>query len=192
MQIASVYVSCIARWTERGRKERGGERKEVRKDSKVSFFFFSLLVLTRSRLHSSRLPSCADRACDTPSDSAGKGQQDKHMASGIMGVKLTASTFFFVCMCSPPLDPAPPLLPPPLRLGLLNHWEFLQVAGKVTSGLVCQNNSEPICPVIVLKAVFRPGDTTFSEPSTLRPTTTASSTDICSGGANGLISLGSE
>lgn len=88
MQIASVYVRCIARWTRREEIERGGEWTEVKKDGKVSFFpFFSLPVLTRSRLHSSRLPGCGDRACDTPSDSVGKGQQDKHMASGIMGVK---------------------------------------------------------------------------------------------------------
>lgn len=188
MQIASVYVRSIARPTGRGGGGEGSGRR-FEKTARFSFFFFfspSLPVPTRSRLHSSRLPGCGDGACDTPSDSAGKGQQDKHMASGIMGVGVTAvrvGFIFFVCTRSPPSDPNPPPLPPPPPPSPSSR--FLQVAGKVTPGLVCQeNNGGPICPAIARKAVSRLLPT-LPPPPTL-------STDICNGGGGGLISLGSE
>lgn len=193
MQIASVYVRGIARPTGKGGCGGlgGGSGRRFEKTARFFFFFFfspSLPVPTRSRLHSSRLPGCGDGACDTPSGSAGKGQQDKHMASGIMGAGVTAVrfSFFFFCLHAfttfrsqpptPPPPPPPPLPPPSSR--------FLQVAGKVTPGLVCrENNGGPICPAIVRKAVTR------LLPTPPSPTL---STDICNGGGGGLISLGSK
>lgn len=78
------------------------------------------------------------------------------MASGIMGVGVTAvrvGFIFFVCTRSPPSDHNPPPLPPPPPSP---SSRFLQVAGKVTPGLVCrENNGGPICPAIARKAVFR-------------------------------------
>lgn len=87
---------------------------------------------------SSRLPGRGDRVCHMPSDTA-KGQQDKHMASGIIETEAN----MYVGLCITLKSPFLSLSLPPLLAG-----HRLQVATKVTRHLVVETGAGHMPPLL--------------------------------------------